>query len=85
MNGSQYPRVEQVNQIPHGERLLFFAEDLVAQFMIQKATARKWIASGRFGPTIRVGRRRAVRRERVVDWLREQERGGVRQRPADSA
>ena len=85
MIGPQYPRVEQVNQIPHGERLLFFAEDLVAQFMIQKATARKWIASGRFGPTISVGRRRAVRREGVLDWLREQEREGVRQPQTPSA
>ncbi len=50
-----------------GDRILFYAEDVAAECKIAQATARRWMAAGRFGRTLPIGTRKAVL---VEDFLR---------------
>lgn len=52
------------------EKILIFVDDVATACRIAEATARRWIAAGRFGRPVRVGRRTAVLREDFERGLR---------------
>lgn len=67
---------------PHGPRLVLFPEHVGEQLGVTKDTARRWLASGRLGSTVRIGKRRGVLfstlRETLARWERDQEEEGDR-------
>ena len=42
------------------QRFILFSEHLADLLSIEKETARRWLAAGKLGKTIRVGKRKAV-------------------------
>ena len=70
------------------DRVLFYSEDVAAECKVAPATARRWIAAGRFGRPVPVGKRKAVLVEDFLRGLRALRDGkplGRRPTPAPAA
>ena len=52
--------------------LLAFCPDVAGELGISESTARRWLASGRLGPTAKIGKRRAIRRADLEAWVDRQ-------------
>ena len=53
------------------ELALLFVEDLARMFHIGEAAARKRLRLGQFGPYLKAGKRRAVFKRSLVEYLRK--------------
>lgn len=67
---------------PQMPRLVLFPEHVGKQLGVTEDTARRWLASGRLGHTIRVGKRRGILfstlSATLTRWEQEQEEEGDR-------
>ena len=53
------------------ELALLFVEDLARMFHIGEAAARKRLRLGQFGPYLKEGKRRAVFKRSLIEYLRK--------------
>ncbi|MHC4137040.1 MAG: hypothetical protein ACYS0K_18965 [Planctomycetota bacterium] len=67
---------------PQTPRLVLFPEHVGDQLGVTEHTARRWLASGRLGHTVRIGKRRGILLTTLSDtltrWERDQEEEGDR-------
>lgn len=54
-------------------------EWLAREFNVDPRSVRRWMSSGRFAPSIRIGKKRFVRRSALLEWMarRELKQGGA--------
>ena len=60
-------------EFAESNRMILFAPDVASECGIALSTARRWLSEGRLGKTVKLGRRRGVRRERFEKFLKDSE------------